>query len=339
MKIFYHDKTESLKELLTEAGYSFPCGGKGLCGRCKIIAPSLPVTPLDRRFFTDKELQSGVRLACDKTVTETIEIECLLPRAVKKRRLEYPQVAVLFTYQSIDLLLFDNEIVDTVTLPYETDSVNALRAAAGKHSVEFFEKYNAAKAVTIMAGGENALITSFTGGLAPQREGNTYPASDFDMPAEDVYLLPSPGGDIGSDVLLELMSIDEGALLVDAGRGILAYKGESIIICRIGNVDFSVKNEKKAAFFATLAYFIKEYHPETVHILSDLPNAEEAVFKEFALSSTPFRKTERQALQNMALALSENKYRTRLNKLCRRTEIINPANEESWQTLFTEVSK
>lgn len=63
-----------LKELLPAYGMEFPCGGKGICGRCKIYCTELAPSSLDKRFFSEKQLSEGVRLACDKTVEEGINI-------------------------------------------------------------------------------------------------------------------------------------------------------------------------------------------------------------------------------------------------------------------------
>lgn len=45
---------------------SFPCSGKGTCGKCKIIATGdiTPITPIEEKLLTKKELDQGIRLAC-----------------------------------------------------------------------------------------------------------------------------------------------------------------------------------------------------------------------------------------------------------------------------------
>ena len=47
------------------------CGGRGLCGTCKVIAPGrgfTPPTEQERELLTPAELSAGVRLACQATV-------------------------------------------------------------------------------------------------------------------------------------------------------------------------------------------------------------------------------------------------------------------------------
>ena len=47
-----------------------PCGGRGTCGKCKVLAGGAlsPVTAEERSHLTPKELDAGVRLACRTTV-------------------------------------------------------------------------------------------------------------------------------------------------------------------------------------------------------------------------------------------------------------------------------
>ena len=78
-----------LAEVLGEAGHpvDLPCGGKGRCGRCRVIATgklSLPAEA-ERRLLTREELGRGVRFAC-------------LARVMGDTRVELPDAAV---YDSI----------------------------------------------------------------------------------------------------------------------------------------------------------------------------------------------------------------------------------------------
>lgn len=57
-----------LAEVLRDQGYSpaMPCGGRGRCGKCKVLASgalSAP-SPAERAHLTPEELDRGVRLAC-----------------------------------------------------------------------------------------------------------------------------------------------------------------------------------------------------------------------------------------------------------------------------------
>ena len=68
----------ALRDALEAAGIELrlPCGGKGLCGKCKVIfeqgAP--PVTPTEDDHLTETELAQGYRLGCQTSVFE----DCLI---------------------------------------------------------------------------------------------------------------------------------------------------------------------------------------------------------------------------------------------------------------------
>jgi uncharacterized 2Fe-2S/4Fe-4S cluster protein (DUF4445 family) len=55
-----------------------PCGGKGLCGRCKIRVPSGLVSPpsdAEMRTLSPEDLQAGFRLACQTEVLSSLRVE------------------------------------------------------------------------------------------------------------------------------------------------------------------------------------------------------------------------------------------------------------------------
>lgn len=327
--------TDSLREILTREGYNFPCGGKGLCGRCKIIAPSLDVTALDRRFIGVEDLKSGVRLACDKTIVEDTEIECLLSRSPQIKRVEYPQIAAILTRKKTELALIDEDIVDSAVFPFGGRSINSLRAAVGKNSVEFFEKYKAAKAVTVLVAGETELVNAFAGRTLDLREGAVMPASDFDMPAEEVYFPPIHEGVAGSDTLLELMPLENGALLYVHEQGLFAYKGENVITARLQ--DINLKNDiSKRAVRAAVRYFYQSFKPQRFLVISDNPDAVSdlnTILEPYGITAVH---SPSNALDSAAKALTDNKYKTRLNKLSRITESVSLADSEIFQDFFSE---
>ena len=71
-------KGRQLKGLLSDAGisFSYPCGGSGRCGKCKVRFLSGAPTPnsLDNRFLSAKELAQGVRLLCRCVLEEDAEV-------------------------------------------------------------------------------------------------------------------------------------------------------------------------------------------------------------------------------------------------------------------------
>ena len=57
---------DCLKNFLKKAGVLLPCGGNGLCGKCKVLV-SGAVSPLceqERSFLSENEVAQGIRLAC-----------------------------------------------------------------------------------------------------------------------------------------------------------------------------------------------------------------------------------------------------------------------------------
>lgn len=69
-----------LARALADAGVSFSlCGGKGICGKCRILFKTGAPVPqqAERRFLTAKELRQGVRLACMTKPVRDCHIEIL----------------------------------------------------------------------------------------------------------------------------------------------------------------------------------------------------------------------------------------------------------------------
>ncbi len=56
-----------------------PCGGSGRCGKCwvRLVSGELEVTPADRQYLTERELASGVRLACVARPMDNLRIRIL----------------------------------------------------------------------------------------------------------------------------------------------------------------------------------------------------------------------------------------------------------------------
>ena len=57
-----------------DQSFSSICGGNGKCGKCKIkiLQGEIPATDFDRHFFSDTELEEGMRLACKAYPTDEI---------------------------------------------------------------------------------------------------------------------------------------------------------------------------------------------------------------------------------------------------------------------------
>jgi uncharacterized 2Fe-2S/4Fe-4S cluster protein (DUF4445 family) len=72
-------KGDTILEALMGAGFPIEslCGGRGLCHRCKVIAPGLQVTPkhAELETFSPQELAAGYHLACLWKLQDDLEVE------------------------------------------------------------------------------------------------------------------------------------------------------------------------------------------------------------------------------------------------------------------------
>lgn len=77
---------ESLLSVLikNDTGISAFCGGKGICGKCKVrvMKGEVPASPEDKRFFSEQELVRGYRLAC----TAYPDKECIIRLCMEKEQ-------------------------------------------------------------------------------------------------------------------------------------------------------------------------------------------------------------------------------------------------------------
>ena len=87
---------KSILEAASKAGVSIrsECGGRGLCGKCKVIIPSKtglsPLTKNEKSRLTAKEIEKGFRLACLSLVTgEAENVTVIIPEEsrLEKRRI------------------------------------------------------------------------------------------------------------------------------------------------------------------------------------------------------------------------------------------------------------
>lgn len=65
-------------DLFADGGVTAPCGGKGLCGRCRVRVTEgnlSPLTEAEKRLLTEEELATGYRLACQAVVQGPVKVE------------------------------------------------------------------------------------------------------------------------------------------------------------------------------------------------------------------------------------------------------------------------
>jgi uncharacterized 2Fe-2S/4Fe-4S cluster protein (DUF4445 family) len=70
-------KARLLLDMARKAGVGLKslCGGKGECGKCKVIvSPANEATVIEKRLLTQDEIAEGYRLACRTTVSEDTEV-------------------------------------------------------------------------------------------------------------------------------------------------------------------------------------------------------------------------------------------------------------------------
>ena len=208
-------KNISLRSLLEGEGYSFPCGGKGLCGKCRIVAPALPITDLDRRFLSETELSMGERLACNKVISEPLDVsECKLPKFTPKVAVKEGGITALLYPNRTEVTLTDMENethVETLILP-TADSRAELRSIVGKNSVELFEKYNLATAPTIILTGVKAKIATLLE-KANLSDGSLN-AVEYALPGDELYLAGISEKVTGTAVM-EALDEPDGTLLIE----------------------------------------------------------------------------------------------------------------------------
>lgn len=73
-----------LREWMTAAALALPCGGKGVCGQCKVMVRGAvsPVSEEERGFLTASEIADGVRLACYTHVAGDCTVESTTPSSI-----------------------------------------------------------------------------------------------------------------------------------------------------------------------------------------------------------------------------------------------------------------
>ena len=65
-----------------EAGWIFPCGGHGICGKCRVLVSGAvsSLTDTERRLLSEEDIRNGIRLACMTYVNGDCEISTLSSR-------------------------------------------------------------------------------------------------------------------------------------------------------------------------------------------------------------------------------------------------------------------
>lgn len=314
----------SLRSLLESEGFLFPCGGKGLCGRCKIVAPTLPVTDKDKTFIPAPELERGVRLACDKVINGGVEIDCLLQRVEQKKvKITESDAYVVFEEdRTLVGLAGEGEVLDEVILPPTATDFRALRSVSQKETVELYEEHGLAKSTLMLLTGTPQKISEVTGIIEEYDYCTTVEASLFNMTAEEVLLIPKPNPLVGGDLLLEMLGRPEGTMLVKDEY--VSYLEENhFFVARI-----SRRSPNTIVYQAVIEYFKKKYTPTEMLVVG-----ENKVARECGLKVTESRVSE-----NSASILASNRPKSKLERLAKKVVVLYLAEDDLFQELLTEIA-
>ncbi len=201
MKVFINGKEstfdgDSMKLFLEEKGFSFPCKARGVCGKCKICCQGLEPTDRDRRLLTEEEISSGVRLACDKTLKEGLDITADIKKRVSIT--ECDGYAVLKD-DYVEVGIIEGDLRERAVFDGDYPDRRAIESVIAHGLLDFLESYDVAKATTLYIIGTREKIEKIS--LADPDEGCRADGATFRLPAEEVCVLPLRGMD-GSDALI-----------------------------------------------------------------------------------------------------------------------------------------
>lgn len=307
-------------------GFRFPCGGKGLCGRCKIVAPNFETTDRDSRFLSSEEIAAGIRLACDKILDGEAKIDCLFAREDNKaERMEYADAYAVFTdYGTFIGIAADGEVRDAADCEATAAEHFTLAGKAQREVVELIERHSVAKAGVMLLAADARRFHALTGLNEPLPSGDSTDAAIFNMPADEVYLPPVYGGFVGGDLALELYGRETGEMVVAGGY--FAYIGES----SVHTAYISLSPESLNAYKATVEYFLRRFLPVKRTVIG-----QNAVIS----ARGGFVREQSRIPSNAAAALDSNRVKAALRRLVAKVESESLADDDMWQECLNEASR
>jgi len=351
-KKYLSEDSAPLKEVMTEAGFYFPCGGQGKCGKCRIKCAELSPTELDKRFLTSEQIKEGVRLACDKKVKGSLNITCDLSEKKPDIVLRECSVAVTLSDEEIDICIVGEEPVETVTVKNplsdktsekivdtygEKPSVltNALRAAIGKNCVELFEKYGAAKASVIALAAKGTYLKILAG--IPLESDfvdveNKSETDVFGLPAESLYVLPAINDFIGGEILAETVNLKDNSMLIDCEKTVVLFSvgEEDDIATALWDCDYS--EIALRCIKAAVKYFLAERKNPSIILCGRYSDKVEDALNEMGLCAIQIKKN----IENVVNATLSVRKRSKLLKEKNRTTAIKIYDSETFQRFLTE---
>jgi sulfur carrier protein ThiS len=347
-----------LKKLLTQLGFAFPCGGEGRCGRCKISCKEIKATSLDGKFLNEKQLVSGIRLACDKLIDSDYDISIdseLFGVQENVKKLSECRISVSIGIQEVAISILDDEIVETVIRPnplfsyglftslskkYSSDRPTfskMLRNVIGKESVELFEKYGTAKADTLAIAGSEFYIKILLG-VPLNQEITDYSAvienDNLSLPTEQIYILPMVNQYFGGDLLCETMELKENSLLINCEDVCsFAYIGkEDNKIAAMWDITYK-ENIELNGIKAAILTLIKDNIKPLVYLYGKNIDCVASIVEELDLTHID-NMTKR--IENIAKACLFSRFRAKLNKEKARSSYFDIVNSEDFHNFFAK---
>lgn len=364
IKVTINNKSQEVKEgtplksLLNDL--SFPCDGKGICGKCKIIAPAIEPTYKDKKFFSEKQIEEGARIACDKIILNECKIDYspLQQENNNVKKLEQCSIFAYLGIQGMTIGILDDELIEVKQFIYEEDDIlnplfaRQIKSKLSHISIELFEKYSVAKSHTMLISG-NAEIVNSIKGLDPlvmhnldykDKAFNSHFESGtlYDLPTEDVYFLPSINGYLGSDIIASLYYLTENSLFVDLSNTAVIGKldKDNYLLTPFNGIYgkdllFDLKNDNASlnirAFKAGVEYMLSN------EIKSVIYKGTEKWAMEKLFPSISLHCLDDGVIDFVKSATLNLRYRTYADKIRRKTNILDLKTENCWQDIFSNI--
>ena len=251
-----------LSDLLRRAGetIAMPCGGRGTCGKCKVIAQGSlsPLTEQEQTYLTDDEIKQGVRLACQTKATGNVTIVAKSLEPVVEIDFSIEDYPITYDHEDglvIDIgtttvaaLLYQNKkIIKKITeqnrqvsygadvisrIAFDQEHPDLLSTLLQEQIADIIAQCDTPKNIVIVA---NTVMLHFLTGLdvatlgeAPYTPLDLF-GKEYEICEAKCYLAPCISAFVGADITAgilasRMMKSNQSAMLVDLGtNGELAY--------------------------------------------------------------------------------------------------------------------
>lgn len=340
MEIFINEKKIKttqlrLKQELENFGMNFPCDGKGICGRCKVICKDLSPTNLDKRFLTDIQIDEGIRLACDKQIKDNIKVFFTEEqKSQRAKKLEYCNIVVVVDNQKITIGILEDEIVEEHFFENNiNESSNKkvyLRSLLAKESIELFEKYGVAKADTIAVALNQSIAEQLVDGKA-DGFGDMLDALEFMLPAETLYVLPFVDNHIGGDFLSFAAIQKPQCIAIKADTDFVAalIDVEEVICLKHHNVSYT--DSDIAAISASIKLLLKNVDKTPIFKVY----GKDAQKLNGVLDGYTYAiEDEDIIIKTVASTIDDNRLKNKIYKLRKKISVLQTAENEEWHKQF-----